>query len=465
MKKTFLILLPFTFIACGIFSFNKAFAAEIKISPNRRTPVVIAIEKVGPAIANISTERLITQRHVDPFFGSMSERFDQSFNEFFGQSQKQTVERPLGSGVIIDEDGYIVTNEHVVSRASKIKVRLSDGKDFEATMISSDPISDLAVLKINSPTPLPYVKMGTSKDLMIGEPVIALGNPFGLENSVTTGVLSATNRTITFNTQHGDVKYEGLIQTDALINPGNSGGPLVNMDGELIGINAAIVNQAQGIGFAIPVDKVRQTLVKLFNFREINKIWFGVQVEEQVDVSRGIVVSSVEEGSPADKSQIKAGDFITKIDSKEILDILDFEKYILKKNAGDKLQINVKRAGREFRIDVTLAAAPLPSVENLALEKLGLYVQDLTPPLAKKLNLWWVKSGVLISGVQKNSPSATAGIEAGHVLVYVGQYRINNIEELGVVLKFMKKGDTCDVGIVWSDKYGEHQGYARVTIR
>ena len=129
--------------------------------------------------------------------------------------------------------------------------------------------------------------MGTSNDLMIGEPVIALGNPFGLENSVTTGVLSATNRTITFNTQHGDVKYEGLIQTDALINPGNSGGPLVNMDGELIGINAAIVNQAQGIGFAIPVDKVRQTLVKLFNFREINKIWFGVQVEEQVDVSSG----------------------------------------------------------------------------------------------------------------------------------------------------------------------------------
>ena len=332
-------------------------------------------------------------------------------------------------------------------------------------MISSDALSDLALLKINSPTPLPKVKMGTSNDLMIGEPVIALVNPFGLENSVTTGVLSAKNRTITFNTQYGEVKYDGMIQTDALINPGNSGGPLVNMDGELIGINAAIVNQAQGIGFAIPVDKVRQTLVKLFNFREINKIWFGVQVEEQGDASKGIVVSSVEEGSPADKAQIKTGDYITKIDSKEILDILDFEKYILKKNAGDKLQINVKRGGREFRIDVALERAPLPSVENLALEKLGLYVQDLTPQLAKKLNLWWVKSGVLISGVQKNSPAATAGFEAGHVLVYVGQYRINTIEELGVVLKSMKKGAICDVGIVWSDKYGEHQGYARVTIR
>jgi len=420
---------------------------------------------VGPAVANISTERLLSVRHVDPFFGSRSELFDQFFNDFFGQSQKQMVERPLGSGVIIDEDGYIVTNEHVISRASKIKVRLSDGRDFEASMISSDPISDLAVLKINSPTPLPYVKMGTSKDLMIGESVIALGNPFGLENSITTGVLSAKNRTLTFNSEYGDIKYEGLIQTDALINPGNSGGPLINIDGELIGINAAIVNQAQGIGFAIPVDKVRQTLVKLFNFRELNKIWFGAQVEEQDDSSKGIKVSSIEPGSPADKAQIKVGDYITKIDSKEILDILDFEKYILKKNAGDKLYININRNGNEHKVDVKLEKAPLPSIEKLALEKLGLFVQDLTPQLAKQLNLWWVKSGILISGVQKKSPAAEVGIKEGHVLVYVGQYRINDIEELGALLKIMRKGDIWEVGIVWSDKFGEHQGYARIKIR
>jgi serine protease Do len=432
---------------------------------NRRTPIVVAVEKVEPAVANISTERLISQRHVDPFFGSRSELFEQYFNDFFGQTQKQMIERPLGSGVIIDEDGYIVTNEHVVSRASKIKVRLSDGKVFEATMISSDPMSDLAVLKINSPTPFPFVKMGTSKDLMIGETVIALGNPFGLENSITTGVLSAKNRTLTINSEYGDIKYDGLIQTDALINPGNSGGPLVNIDGELIGINAAIVNQAQGIGFAIPVDKVRQTLVKLFNFREINKIWFGAQVEEQDGGSKGIKVSSVEPGSPADKAQIKIGDYITKIDSKEILDILDFEKYILRKNAGDKLYININRGGYEVKVDVKLEKAPLPSIEKLAMEKLGLYVQDLTPQLAKQLNLWWVKAGVLITGVQKNSPAAEVGMKEGHVLVYVGQYRISNIDELGALLKIMQKGDIWEVGIVWSDKFGEHQGYARLKIR
>src|SRR5574340_1190241 len=250
MKKTLFFLPLFLSIVFIFLTYYKVPALESH--SNRRTPVVIAVEKTGPAIANIRTERLIAQRQGDPFFGSRNEMFEQFFNEFFGQSQKQMVERPLGSGVIIDEDCYIVTNEHVVSRASKIKVRLSDGRDFEASMISSDPISDLAVLKINSPTPLPYVKMGTSKDLMIGEPVIALGNPFGLENSVTTGVLSAKNRTITFNSEYGEIKYDGLIQTDALINPGNSGGPLINADGELIGINAAIVNQAQGIGFAIP---------------------------------------------------------------------------------------------------------------------------------------------------------------------------------------------------------------------
>lgn len=464
MKKSHIFLLFSVFLVYILFPpYLKT--PVLEASSNRRTPIVAAIEKVGPAVANISTERLISQRHVDPFFGSRSELFDQFFNDFFGQSQKQMVERPLGSGVIIDEDGYIVTNEHVVSRASKIKVRLSDGKDFEATMISSDPISDLAVLKINSPTPLPYVKMGTSRDLMIGETVVALGNPFGLENSVTTGVLSAKNRTMTFSSQYGDIKYDGLIQTDALINPGNSGGPLINIDGELIGINAAIVNQAQGIGFAIPVDKVRQTLVKLFNFRELNKIWFGAQVEEQDDASKGIMVSSIESGSPADKAQIKIGDYITRIDTKEIQDILDFEKCILKKNAGDKLYITINRGGRKLKVEVNLEKAPLASAEKLALEKLGLFVQDLTPQLAKQLNLWWVKSGVLISGVQKNSPAAEVGIKEGHVLVYVGQYRINCIEEFGALLKIMQKGNIWEVGIVWSDKFGGHQGYARIKIR
>ncbi|MDR4509961.1 MAG: trypsin-like peptidase domain-containing protein [Candidatus Brocadiaceae bacterium] len=452
-------------MAGALLAHSKVFALKKEVSSHRRTPIVIAVEKVGPAVANLSTERLISQRHADPYFGSRSKRLEEFFDDFFSHGQKKTVERPLGSGVIIDEEGYIVTNEHVVSRASKINVRLSNGKVFEATMISSDPFNDLAVLKIESPEPLPYVKMGTSKDLMIGEPVIALGNPYGLENSVTTGVLSATDRTFKFSSDYGEIAYEGLLQTDAQINPGNSGGPLINADGELIGINSAIVSQAQGIGFAIPVDKVRQTLVKLFNFRELNKVWFGAQVEEQNDISRGILVSSVEPGSPADKAKIKPGDYITRIDSKRILDVLDFEKYILTKEAGDELSININRDGAEFNLYVTIEKVPLPSVEKLALEKLGLYVQDLTPQLAKQLNLWWVKGGVLISDVQKDSPASKVGIKAGHVIVYVGPYRINTVEELGSLLKLMRRGKQWDIGVVWSDMYGEHQGYASLQVR
>ncbi|GJQ50713.1 putative serine proteinase DegP [Candidatus Kuenenia stuttgartiensis] len=466
MKHQLFSLFNFIVFICAnaaLLSNNAAFA--LNEHSNRRTPVVVAVEKTSAAVANISTERFIKQRYGDPFFGFRSELFEQFFNDYFNKSQRKVVEKPLGSGVIIDEDGYIVTNEHVVSRASKLNVRLADGKNYEATMISSDPVTDLAVLKIESESPLPYVKMGTSKDLMIGETVIALGNPFGLENSVTIGVLSAKNRTFTFSGEYGNLEYNGLIQTDALINPGNSGGPLINIDGELIGINTAIVNHAQGIGFAIPVDKVRETLVKLFNFREINKIWFGAQVEEQGYVSNGILVTSVEKESPAHKAKIKTGDCIIKIDSKRIFDVLDFEKYILKKDAGDKLIITINRNGQEMELSVSLEKAPMPSAEKLALEKLGLYVQDLTPQLAQQLNLWWVKGGVLISEVQKKSPAENVGIKAGHVLVYVGQYRVNNIEEFGALLNLMKKGELWDVGIVWSDIYGEHQGYTRLKVR
>lgn len=466
MKHQLFPFFNFIVVICAnaaLLSNNAAFA--LNEHSHRRTPVVVAVEKTSAAVANISTERFIKQRKGDPFFGFRSELFEQFFNEYFNKSQRKVVESPLGSGVIIDEDGYIVTNEHVVSRASKLNVRLADGKNYEATMISSDPATDLAVLKIESDAPLPYVKMGTSKDLMIGETVIALGNPFGLENSVTIGVLSAKNRTFTFSSDYGSIEYDGLIQTDALINPGNSGGPLINIDGELIGINTAIVNHAQGIGFAIPADKVRETLVKLFNFREINKIWFGAQVEEQGDVSKGILITSVEKESPAHKAKIKTGDRIIKIDSKRIFDVLDFEKYILKKNAGDKLIITINRNGQEMELSFSLEKAPMPSAEKLALEKLGLYVQDLTPQLAQQLNLWWVKGGVLISEVQKKSPAENVGIKAGHVLVYVGQYRVNNIEEFGALLNMMKKGELWDVGIVWSDIYGEHQGYTRLKVR
>ncbi len=427
----------------------------------RRSPVVVAVEKVGPAVANLSTERVIAQRYKEPFFGSRNEFFDRFFENFFGTDLKERVERPLGSGVIIDEDGYIVTNEHVVSRATRIKVTLSDKSEFEAAVVSSDPVNDLAVLKVDAPKPLPFVKMGTSRDLMIGETVIALGNPFGLENSVTTGVLSAANRRLTL----GEMVYENLIQTDASINPGNSGGPLVNINGELIGINTAIVDQAHGIGFAIPVDKVRQTLIELLNFEEIKKIWFGAQVEDAKQGAHGITVVSVEGGSPAEKAGLKKGDIVLKINSKSIDDVLDFRKDILKRNVNDKLSLLIVRNGIEHKPSITLTKTPEPSVEKLAKERFGIEVQELAPAIAKQLRLWWIKGGVLISGVEHNSPAGDAGINSGYVIVRLGRYRINNLKELGILLNQIRRGEFVEVGLAWSDAAGEHQGYARLRAR
>lgn len=431
----------------------------------RRNEVVAVVEKVGSTVVSLSTERLVVQRHKDPFFGFRSEFFNRFFNDYFGNFEQKKVEMPLGSGVIIDESGYIVTNEHVISRASKIKVMMSDETEFDATLVSADPVNDLAILKVDLPNPLPYIEMGISSDLMIGETVVALGNPFGLGNSVTTGVLSALHRTLNFGEGNINIEYKDLIQTDALINPGNSGGPLINIEGRLIGINTAILSQGQGIGFAIPVDKVKQILVNLLNFSEINKVWFGIKAKDADSSLGGIEVIEVEKDSPAQKAGLKEGDIITKLDNQNINSVLDYKKYILKKNVHDSVNLTLFRNMAERKATVILDKAPIPSGERLALDKLGIYVQQLTPSIANRLGVRLTRNGVLVSGVEKNSPAEMVQILAGYVIVRIGPYRITNMEELGIILNEARSGEILDIGLIWADAYGEHQGYARVKAR
>lgn len=431
----------------------------------RRNAVVIAIEKVGVAVANLSTEKMLVERHTDPFLGFRNDFFSRFFDQYFGQYKEKLVEQPLGSGVIIDEDGYIVTSEHVISRATVIKVTLSDESKYTATVVSSDPLEDLAILKIDAPTPLPYVKLGTSKDLMIGETVIALGNPLGLENSVTIGVVSAKNRTITYRGNDGSLEYKGLIQTDALINPGNSGGPLININGELIGINTAIVSKAQGIGFAIPVDKVKKTLARLLSFREIKKIWLGIEVEETGENGSGVLITKIENDSPAYDAGLKERDMIIEMDSLQISDVLDFKRNMIKKEVGQRVTFKIKRNRMTKRVVVKLQKAPLPSVEKLALNKFGLEVQELASAIAKRLDLGWLRGGVLISEVEVNSPADKVGIEAGLVLVRVAQYRIYNLEEFGILLNQIKRGDVIPMSFVFSDNSGGHQAHVKLESR
>lgn len=428
----------------------------------RRNPVVIAVEKVGPAVANISTERMVAERRSDPFM-ERGDLFQELFESFFGTYEKKKVETPLGSGVIIDPTGYIVTNEHVISVASKIIVTLSDGSTYKARLVSSDPQNDLAVLKVDSPEPFPYVKMGTSEDLMIGESVVVLGNPLGFKNSVTTGVLSATDRTIAFQGRSGEIKYEGLIQTDALINPGNSGGPLVNINGELIGINTAIVSMAQGIGFAIPVDKVRKTLIKLFDFQQINKVWLGVKVKELPKGQKGVSIEAIEQGSPADKAGLREGDMISEVDGQAVIDTLEFEKYLLTKEAGDRLEIVVDRDGRQRNFSLKLGNVPVPSAEELAWQRLGVGVQGLTPEIAEHLGLWWLSGGVLVTEVDSTGPAAEVGLGTDYVITNLGNYNISNLEQLALLLEKLNTGQLVDVGLAWTDQYGAHRSY--VTLR
>ena len=432
---------------------------------SRRTDIVIAIEKAGSSVVSLSTAKLVTQRHKDPVMGFRNKFFFKFFNEYFGSFEQKRVERPLGTGVIIDEGGYIVTNEHVVSSASRIKVILANGTEFDAVLVSSDPNIDLAILKVDSPKPLPCIEMGISDDLMVGETVIAMGNPFGLGNSVTTGVLSALNRTLNFGDGNVNLEYKDLIQTDALINPGNSGGPLINIEGKLIGINTAILSRAQGIGFAIPVNKVKDTLVSLLNFREIKNVWLGVKVKKSATGIDGIEIIDVEKRSPAKKSGLRKGDIILALDNKKISTLLDYEKFILNKNINDSIDITIFRSDRKKVVTVTLTKTPIQSGERIALTKLGIHVQRLTPSIAKSLGFRSTRTGVLVAGIEDGGPAEEVQILPGYLIVRVGPYRVVDIEELGIILRQARKGEIINIGLIWADSYGEHRGYARVKVK
>mgnify|MGYP005844551511 CR=1 FL=1 len=413
----------------------------------RETPIVKAVRKVSPAIVNISTERIISVRN-DPFFGFGHGIFDE---QDFGTRQYKA--SSLGSGVIIDEDGYILTNDHVISKASKIIITLSDGEKFEGRLISSYPQKDLAVVKIDSNYKLPYIELGNSDDLMIGETTIAVGNPYGLEHTVTTGVLSAKNRSVENN---GRVVFDNFIQTDAAINPGNSGGALLNLEGELIGINTAIIPQAQGIGFAIPVNTVKEVLEKLLDHRKINKTWFGANlqtinenlaVEKGISAYEGILVIDIDKNSPAESSGLLSGDIISEIDGNPIKSVLDYDRLMLRKKEGEEVKLVFLRNGKKKTASIVLAKLPKPSPHDLALSKFGFDIQRLTPRDAKSLYIE-VDDGLIVSKVVENGPADQRGIEVGDVIVQLGDYRVRTLDDIAVLLSRIEKGDTVTLGFI-----------------
>ena len=394
----------------------------------RRNGVVVAVEKVSPAVINIST---IVQERVSPLFPFSRDNF---FRDFFPDLfSREYTRTSLGSGVIIDGSrGYIVTNHHVVAKATQIKIITSDGKEFQAKILGSDPRSDLAVLKIEAEQKLPEIEMGNSDDLMIGETVIAIGNPFGLSHTVTTGVISALNRAV----RTEERVYRNFIQTDASINPGNSGGPLLNIDGELIGINTAIYQKAQGIGFAIPINKARRIVKELLNAGEVRLPWIGLELQELTAELRnyfgvpkettGALVNDVVHGSPAAKAGLKRGDIILSLEEIPISSPQDYRESLEEFISTDRLRLTIFRKGKEIKVSVQPAVFPLDYSLDLVYHRLGIQVGDLDKDTRKKYGL---KGAVSIEKVRKDSEAGRIGLEPGDLILQVNDMPVKDLEE------------------------------------
>jgi serine protease Do len=386
----------------------------------RRTATVAVVERVGPAVVNITTEQTPRRRRSafrsDPFF-------DRFFRDFF-EPRFQQKAQSLGSGVLIDADRHVLTNAHVVARADVIRVTLADGREFEAKLVGADPNNDLAVLAVAGEGELPWIAPGSSADLMVGEPVIAIGNPFGLSNTVTTGVVSALNRSL----RAEDRVYHGFLQTDASINPGNSGGPLLNAEGQLIGVNTAIYGGgAQGIGFAIPVDVAKRIVQELITKGEVTPVWLGLDLQDlNAELSelmglpqrlRGAVVSRVRRGGPSEGSSLRRGDVITHVDGNEVRSAREFYEILERSTPGQAHTLRIRGEGEERKAELTAGEIPGEAVLALAEQLLGMLLEAAEGSFA-------------VSSVRAGSGAARAGFETGDQILAIGGRRVDEASAL-----------------------------------
>ena len=386
----------------------------------RHTVTVQVVKQVSPSVVNITTEQIV-QRRVSPFRSDPF--FDSFFRDLFEPRIAQKAQN-LGSGIIIDGQRHVLTNAHVVARASRIRVALADGREFDAKLIGAEPNNDLAVLVIETDEQLPWLALGSSEDLMVGEPVIAIGNPFGLSSSVTTGVISALNRSIRADQR----VYHGFLQTDASINPGNSGGPLLNAEGQLIGINTAVYQGAQGIGFAIPIDTAARVVRELIEEGEVSPVWLGiefqdltpelVQAMELPPELRGALVNRVREQSPARRAGVRRSDVVTHMDDRPVQTARSFFEMLETAVAGQKLALTLWRNGTKPTLAVEAEEVPARVVDALVSELLGM---DLAPG---------GKGGYVVRGVRPGGGAARIGIQAGDVVLGINGYTLQDGDAL-----------------------------------
>jgi serine protease Do len=414
-------------------------------------------QSVKPAVVNIAT----TQRarpseqgqapQVPPSFrGPFRDFFGEDFFERFFGSEPPRERQSLGSGVIVDKRGFILTNNHVVEKADQIEVHLSDKRKFSATVVGRDPKTDLAVIKIDAPGDLPVATLGDSSKIRIGEWAIAIGSPFGLDQTVTVGVISAVGRS-----DVGITTYEDFIQTDASINPGNSGGPLVNLNGEVVGINTAIVASGRGIGFAIPINMARTVSERLIAQGKVVRGWLGIGIQElteelaaQFGVSPqdGVLVGNVMRNSPAEQGGLKTGDILLEFNGVRIAGVHQLQREVAETPVGAQARVKILRERQPLELTIVLgeqpedlAAAGRPASPAEAAERFGFSVQELTPQLREQLHLGRA-DGLVVTSVEDGGPAARVGIRSGDLILEVNREPVKTLADFTRIVGEMRAG-------------------------
>ena len=429
-------------------------------------------KNASPAVVNISTtQKTERRRRSMPFpmpgpgpspgpspgpgpnpFGGGDDPFEEFFRRFFGDRPPPGQQRSLGSGFIVSEDGYIITNHHVVGDADKITVRLSDKEEYDAKVVGTDEKTDIALVKIDVKHSLHAVPLGSSTDLQVGDWVMAIGNPFGLDQTVTAGIVSAKGRVI------GAGPYDDFIQTDASINPGNSGGPLLNLKGEVVGINSAIFSQSGGnigIGFAIPIDLAKSIVAQLRDKGKVTRGWLGVSIQSVtpelaksfgLKEPSGALVAEVTKDSPAEKAGFERGDIIVAFNSTPIKDSHELPALVARTPVGEKAQVTILRGGKEKNLTVKLGELTdqqaKAETEEGSSENWGMTVSGLNSEAARRFQLDRNKKGVVVTEVEPGSSAELAGIQAGDVIEEVNRQPIESVEEFNKTMSDAKDKDT-----------------------